>query len=91
VAVASVEADAFCHSMVRSLVGALLAVGDGRQPVPWPGLLLRARRRNPALTVAPARGLTLVAVRYPPAERLAGQAAWARRRREQPTDALEQL
>ena len=42
VAVARVEADAFCHSMVRSLVGALLAVGDGRRPVGWPSAVLAA-------------------------------------------------
>ena len=39
------QADAFCQSMVRSLVGALLAVGDGRRPPDWPaGLLARAER-----------------------------------------------
>ncbi len=37
-----VQADAFCHSMVRSLVGALLAVGEGRRPVEWPAQLLTA-------------------------------------------------
>ena len=42
VLVGTVEADAFCHSMVRSLVGALLAVGEGRRPVGWPASLLSA-------------------------------------------------
>jgi tRNA pseudouridine38-40 synthase len=63
--VATVEADAFCQAMVRSLVGAMLAVGDGRRPVEWPGSLLRLRERSSEVTVAPAHGLTLVAVHYP--------------------------
>ncbi|MDG4806248.1 tRNA pseudouridine(38-40) synthase TruA [Micromonospora sp. WMMD1120] len=68
--VATVQADAFCQAMVRSLVGAMLVAGDGRRPVEWPGSLLRHRERSSEVTVAPARGLTLVAVGYPddPAE-----------------------
>jgi len=65
VLVATVEADAFCQAMVRSLVGALLVVGDGRRPVAWPrGLLARAERAS-EVVVAPPHGLTLVAVAYP--------------------------
>jgi tRNA pseudouridine38-40 synthase len=63
-------ADAFCHSMVRSLVGALLAVGEGRRPVDWPASLLTRRVRADDVAVAPAHGLTLVAVAYPPDEEL---------------------
>lgn len=85
VAVADVEADAFCHSMVRALVGALLAVGDGRRPTDWPAQVLAARVRDPAVTVAPAQGLTLEEVRYPPADRLAARAAQARQVRTLPT------
>ncbi|WP_327041988.1 tRNA pseudouridine(38-40) synthase TruA [Micromonospora ureilytica] len=68
--VATVQADAFCQAMVRSLVGAMLVAGDGRRPVEWPGTLLSQRERSSEVTVAPARGLTLVAVGYPsdPAE-----------------------
>ncbi|WFF01490.1 tRNA pseudouridine(38-40) synthase TruA [Micromonospora sp. WMMD964] len=68
--VATVQADAFCQAMVRSLVGAMLVAGDGRRPVEWPGSLLINRERSSEVTVAPARGLTLVAVGYPtdPAE-----------------------
>jgi tRNA pseudouridine38-40 synthase len=65
VLVATVAADAFCQAMVRSLVGAMLAVGDGRRPAPWPGSLLRLRERSNEVTVAPAHGLTLVTVDYP--------------------------
>jgi len=65
VLVATVAADAFCQAMVRSLVGAMLAVGDGRRPVGWPAGLLRLRERSSEVTVAPAHGLTLVEVTYP--------------------------
>ncbi|MEU8218638.1 tRNA pseudouridine(38-40) synthase TruA [Micromonospora taraxaci] len=63
--VATVQADAFCQAMVRSLVGAMLVAGDGRRPVEWPGSLLTEQVRSSEVTVAPARGLTLVAVGYP--------------------------
>jgi tRNA pseudouridine38-40 synthase len=68
VLVATVQADAFCQAMVRSLIGALLAVGDGRRPVPWPAGLLNRTVRASEVTVAPAHGLTLVAVEYPGSE-----------------------
>ncbi|MFG2105045.1 tRNA pseudouridine(38-40) synthase TruA [Micromonospora echinaurantiaca] len=70
VLVATVQADAFCQAMVRSLVGAMLVAGDGRRPVDWPAGLLTRRERSSEVTVAPAHGLTLVAVGYPddPAE-----------------------
>ncbi|SIQ12134.1 tRNA pseudouridine(38-40) synthase TruA [Micromonospora avicenniae] len=63
--VATVQADAFCQAMVRSLVGAMLVAGDGRRPVEWPASLLSHRERSSHVTVAPAHGLTLVAVGYP--------------------------
>ena len=69
-----VRADAFCHSMVRSLVGALLAVGEGRRPVDWPAGLLERDRRADDVAVAPAHGLTLVEVGYPPDDGLAARA-----------------
>jgi tRNA pseudouridine38-40 synthase len=75
---ARVVADAFCHSMVRALVGCLLAVGDGRRPMSWPAEVLAGRRRDPAVTVAPAHGLTLVRVSYPADELLAARAAASR-------------
>jgi len=78
VVAADVEADAFCHSMVRALVGALLAVGDGRRGPEWPALVLGRGLRDPAVTVAPAHGLTLVEVRYPPDPDLAARAAVTR-------------
>jgi tRNA pseudouridine38-40 synthase len=77
----TVEADAFCHSMVRSLVGALLAVGEGRRPVDWPAALLDRDRRADEVAVAPAHGLTLVAVGYPREADLADRVAVTRARR----------
>ena len=65
VAVATVTADAFCHNMVRALVGGLLAVGDGRRPAGWLAEVLAAGVRHPAVVVAPPHGLCLEEVRYP--------------------------
>lgn len=73
---ALVSADAFCHSMVRSLVGALLLVGDGRRDADWPGRQLESRVR--ASAVAPAHGLTLLGVDYPPDAELAARAEQTR-------------
>lgn len=67
---AHVSADAFCWSMVRSLVGAILAVGEHRRDVAWCADLLNAERRSSDFTAAPARGLTLVGVDYPPDDQL---------------------
>jgi tRNA pseudouridine38-40 synthase len=59
-----VRADSFLHQMVRSLVGTLVAVGDGRidpEAIPW---ILQARDRSAAGPVAPPHGLSLVRVVY---------------------------
>jgi tRNA pseudouridine38-40 synthase len=76
--VVEVRADAFCHSMVRSLVGALVAVGEGRRPIGWPTEVLTRGIRDSGVTVLPARGLTLEAVGYPDPEALAARAAETR-------------
>jgi tRNA pseudouridine38-40 synthase len=83
--VATVRADAFCHSMVRSLVGALIAVGEGRRPTDWPASLLASSERSSAVSVAPPHGLTLVQVGYPPDAELAARAQLTRARRQAPT------
>ena len=67
---AYVTADAFCWSMVRSLVGALLAVGEGRREPAWCASLLTASRRSSDFAAAPPQGLTLVGVDYPPDDQL---------------------
>jgi len=79
VAVATVAADAFCHNMVRALVGALLAVGEGRRPPGWPGEVLAAAVRDPAVRVVAPHGLCLEEVGYPPPAELAARAAQTRR------------
>ena len=81
IAVAAVVADAFCHHMVRSLAGALLAVGEGRRPPDWPAAILAAAVRDPAVRVLPPHGLCLEEVGYPPPAGLAARAAAARRLR----------
>ena len=78
----TVRADAFCHSMVRSLVGALLAVGEGRRPADWPAEVLGSARRDPSVPVVPPHGLTLEEVGYPPDAELAARAGEARAKRE---------
>ena len=81
VAVAAVVADAFCHNMVRSLIGALLAVGEGRRPPGWPAAVLAAAVRDPAVRVLAPHGLCLEEVAYPPPGDLAARAAGTRRLR----------
>jgi len=78
----TVVADAFCHSMVRSLVGALVPVGDGRRDPDWPADVLREARRDPGVLVMPPHGLSLEEVDYPPDTELATRAAQARAVRE---------
>ncbi len=80
-AIATVRADAFCHNMVRALVGAMLVVGEGRREPSWAGEVLRAGQRDPRVTVVHAHGLTLEEVGYPPDEELETQARSARRLR----------
>jgi len=80
----TVRADAFCHSMVRSLMGALVAVGEGRCEPRWAGEIVAAQARDPRITVMPAHGLTLEEVIYPPDHLVAVRAEEARRRRDEP-------
>jgi tRNA pseudouridine38-40 synthase len=75
---ATVVADAFCHNMVRALIGALLRVGEGSRPVGWPAQVLAAAVRDPGVPVAPPHGLCLEEVGYPPDAGLAARAVAAR-------------
>ena len=76
--VLTITADAFCHSMVRSVVGAMLAVGEGRQEPSWPASLLSRPARATEVAVAPPHGLTLEAVAYPPDDELLSRQAVTR-------------
>ena len=75
-AVMHVTADAFCHSMVRSLAGALIPVGEGRKSIDYPKQALEMRAREAGVTVMPAHPLVLEEVGYPPASE------WAVRQQE---------
>ncbi len=76
--IATVVADAFCHSMVRALVGGVVPVGEGRRPLEWPRQVLLGGVRDSGVTVMPAHGLVLEEVVYPPDDQLAERAAHAR-------------
>ncbi|MEU1074084.1 MULTISPECIES: tRNA pseudouridine(38-40) synthase TruA [unclassified Streptomyces] len=84
VVTATVRADAFCHNMVRSLVGALLYVGDGHRGVEWPGKVLAAAVRDSSVHVVKPHGLTLEEVGYPADELLAARSREARNMRTLP-------
>jgi tRNA pseudouridine38-40 synthase len=81
VLVGTVRADAFCHSMVRALVGCLIAIGECRKPVGWAEEVLRAATRDPAVAVVHAHGLTLEEVAYPPDDQLGERAVQTRAKR----------
>jgi len=81
---ATVRADAFCHNMVRSLIGALLFVGDGHRSADWPGKVLAAGVRDSAVHVVRPHGLTLEEVGYPADELLAARNKEARNKRTLP-------
>ena len=81
----TVVADAFCHSMVRALVGSVVPVGDGRLGVDEPREVLRAAVRDPRITVMPPHGLSLEEVSYPPDADLAARAVEARSTRALPS------
>ncbi|MFR9675271.1 tRNA pseudouridine(38-40) synthase TruA [Streptomyces sp. TR06-5] len=81
---AAVKADAFCHNMVRALVGAMLFVGDGHRPADWPGKVLAAGVRDSAVHVVRPHGLTLEEVGYPADADLAARNAASRNRRSLP-------
>lgn len=78
----TVRADAFCHSMVRSLVGALVSVGSGQRDLGWLVEVTTAAARSPDVQVMPARGLTLEEVGYPPDDALVERGREARSVRE---------
>ncbi len=83
---ATVRADAFCHSMVRSLVGSVVPVGEGRRGVEWPVALQAKAARASEVLVMPAHGLSLEEVVYPVDDELARRAEQARARRDAPDE-----
>jgi tRNA pseudouridine38-40 synthase len=83
VVTASLQADAFCHSMVRALTGACVAVGEGKLSAGRAVELLVAKERTAEFKVLPAKGLTLVEIGYPADEDLAARAEQTRARRQE--------
>lgn len=84
---AHVTADAFCWSMVRSLVGCCLVVGEGKRPAGFATSLLAETSRSALVPVAPAAGLSLVGVDYPDESQLAARAQVTRAQRDElPSD-----
>jgi tRNA pseudouridine38-40 synthase len=79
--VAKIVADAFCYSMVRNLVGAVVCVADGRFPTQWVKDVLGNRQRISDSLVFPSRGLTLVQVDYPSDDQLLSRIETTLRRR----------
>jgi tRNA pseudouridine38-40 synthase len=78
---ATIRADAFCHSMVRALVAALLMVGDGRRPAGFPAEVLGSGQRHPSVNVVQPHGLTLEQVSYPDPGQLVDRVAATRQLR----------
>ena len=73
-----IRADAFCHSQVRFMMGALIEIGRGKYQPKWIGELLAAGARDQRVPLADGRGLTLWEVAYPPADQYALQAQKAK-------------
>ena len=87
---ARVTADAFCHSMVRSLIGAAVCVGEGRFEPSWMKSVLDGRERIGESLVLPARGLTLTDVTYPSDEELEARLSITVRRRDEEMEEVEE-
>jgi len=78
----TVRADAFCHAMVRSLIGALVAVATGQRDHEWLAAITERGVRDSSISVMPATGLTLEEVGYPADHELAARVLEARALRE---------
>lgn len=86
---ATITSDAFCHSMVRSLIGAAVCVGEGRFEPSWMKSILDGRERIGESLVFPARGLTLTKVTYPKDEELEARLSITVRRRDEEVEENE--
>jgi tRNA pseudouridine38-40 synthase len=78
----TIRADAFCHAMVRSLMGALVAVATGQRDHEWLAAITERGVRDSSIIVMPATGLTLEEVGYPADHELAARVLEARALRE---------
>ena len=81
VIVATVQADAFCHNMVRALVGSALYVGEGAEEPGWLHERLLAKKRDARSVLAAPHPLVLEEVAYPSDDELLARAELTRARR----------
>jgi len=88
--IAQITADAFLYNMVRSLIGTMVYIGEGRFPVDWAREVLERKERPSDSIVFPARGLTFVGVDYPEDSQLAARVAKTMALRKSNSDADEQ-
>ena len=79
---ASLQADAFCHSMVRSLVGLVIAIGDRRKPIEFAREVLQRAERRADVVTMPSLGLTLEEVLYPADDQLLARQEMTRAKRD---------
>lgn len=79
----TVRADAFCHSMVRSLMGAMTEIGRGHRDAAWLAEVMRTPGRHSSIPVMAPHGLCLEEVGYPPDDELAERAERARSMRDE--------
>ena len=82
VIVATVQADAFCHNMVRALVGSALYVGEGQERPEWLHERLLAKKRDARSVLAAPHPLVLEEVAYPSDAELLARAERTRALRE---------
>jgi tRNA pseudouridine38-40 synthase len=82
VIVATVQADAFCHNMVRALIGSALYVGEGVEEPGWLHERLLARKRDAKSVLAAPHPLVLEEVAYPSDDELLARAELTRALRE---------
>lgn len=87
VMVATIQADAFCHNMVRALIGASLLVGSGEQPAEWLRDRMLAKVRDSQSKLAPPHPLVLEEVLYPDGGELLRRAEQTRAKRSDPDEA----
>lgn len=78
---ATIQADAFCHNMVRALIGSTLRVGEGEMPPAWLGERLAARVKDARSILAAPHPLVLEEIAYPDDDDVAARAGLTRARR----------
>ncbi|WP_411732480.1 tRNA pseudouridine(38-40) synthase TruA [Paeniglutamicibacter sp.] len=89
--VAHLKADAFCHNMVRAMIGACLKVGDGRESPGWVPMRLEEAVRDSRIMLADPRALVLEEIAYPEDEQEIARRAESTRTRRKPHEITTDL